>query len=240
MIIAARPSVGKTAFALNLAMKVARANNANVLVFSLEMKAKQLAYRIMSNLARVPAGEIKNGNIARTKEKELERLEELSKIYDVYIDDSFTNKVADIKDKVIQFKKNNKVAMIIIDYIQLLQPSKFSNKYEGTSEISRDLKQLAYELEIPVMALSQLNRNVEQNKKDSEPKMSDLRDSGSLEQDADMVMLMSRSDYQNDDKSKTSNVRVRVAKCRNGSTGNADFWYYRDNSLFVEQEEGRE
>lgn len=234
VVIAARPSVGKTAFALNLAMKASRANNTNVAFFSLEMEASQIAYRIMSNISRVSSSDFKNGLIARNNVSKLEELSEISRMYKVFIDDSATVKIADIKDKCKKIKKEKGLGLIIIDYLQLMKSSRNSaNRYEAASEISRDLKLLAKELKVPVVALSQLNRSVE-SKTDNTPKMSDLRDSGAIEQDADIIMLMSRNDYQKDYNKKTSRVKVNLAKVRNGSTGTAEFWYYRDNSLFTE------
>lgn len=234
VIIGARPSVGKTAFAINLAMKASRLNNINVAFFSLEMSGSQIAYRVMSSIGAVSHQEIKNGNVARNKPEKLSEIADVSQQYKIYIDDGTTTKVADIKEKCMNMKRSKGIGLIIIDYLQLMKPSRNNmNRYEATSEISRDLKLMAAELKIPTIALSQLSRTVE-GKESQEPRMSDLRDSGSIEQDADIIMLMHRDDYQKENAGEISKTKVNLAKVRNGNTGVVEFDFYKDHTLFVE------
>ncbi len=234
VIIGARPSVGKTAFAMNLAMKASRQNSFDVAFFSLEMSSSQIAYRVMSNIGRISHEEIKNGNIARKGPEPLSKIAELSQQYKIYIDDGTTTKVADIKEKCVNMKRTKNLGLIIIDYLQLMKPSRNNmSRYEATSEISRDLKLMAAELKVPIIALSQLNRAVE-GKENQEPKMSDLRDSGSIEQDADIIMLMHRDDYQKEDTGSASLTKVNLVKVRNGKTGTVEFYFYKDHTLFAE------
>lgn len=234
VIIGARPSVGKTAFAMNLAMKASRLNNMNVAFFSLEMSGSQIAYRVMSNIGRISHQEIKNGNIARNNPNKLSEIANVSQQYKIFIDDGTTTKVADIKEKCMNMKRSKGIGLIIIDYLQLMKPSRNNmNRYEATSEISRDLKLMAAELKIPIIALSQLSRTVE-GKESQEPRMSDLRDSGSIEQDADIIMLMHRDDYQKENAGEISKTKVNLAKVRNGNTGIVEFDFYKDHTLFVE------
>lgn len=235
VILAARPSVGKTAFAMNLAMKVASSENkSNVAFFSLEMSANQIAYRVMSNLARVEHNQFKNGSIAQNNPQKLQGLHEMSEKFNIHIDSSYVTKVSDIKEKCVKMKREQNLDLIIIDYLQLMAGSqKNMTKLAEVSEISRDLKNLALELNVPIIALSQLSRDIEK-REDKTPRMSDLRDSGSLEQDADIVMLMSRDDYQKDVAGKPSVVKINLAKVRNGNTGIAEFLFFKDHTLFTE------
>lgn len=234
VIIGARPSVGKTAFAMNLAMKASRQNNFDAAFFSLEMSGSQIAYRVMSNIGRISHEEIKNGNIVRKEPEQLSKIAELSQQYKIWIDDGTTTKVADIKEKCMNMKRTKNLGLIVIDYLQLMKPSRNNmSRYEATSEISRDLKLMAAELKVPIIALSQLNRAVE-GKENKEPKMSDLRDSGSIEQDADIIMLMHRDDYQKEDTGSASLTKVNLVKVRNGKTGTAEFYFYKDHTLFKE------
>lgn len=239
IILAARPSLGKTAFALNLALKVALLNNATVGIFSLEMPAEHLIERMLAAKSRIEIQKLKTGSLK--SDREWFNLDEAAQDLhglEIYIDDSSTITLPLITSKCRKLKMEKKLDLVIIDYIQLISGSKKTdNRQQEVSDISRGLKQLARELEVPVIALSQLSRLVERREK-NKPMLSDLRESGSIEQDADLVMFLSRDDYQkieeqdDSDKSKPSEVEVHLAKHRNGSTGEFTLAFEKEIGLF--------
>lgn len=227
IILAARPSVGKTAFALNIATEAAMiAKDKSVAIFSLEMPAEQLITRMLSSRSLIPSRALQTGKIQSNNLWNVlgNVVNEFSQAQ-IFIDDSSMTKMSDIFSKCRKLKNDHNLGMVVIDYIQLINSSGNSeNRQQEVSLISRQLKQLARELDIPVIALSQLSR-VTMQRKDQRPILSDIRESGSIEQDADMVMMLYREDYgKYDEEQKTEVdgqqiVEVIIAKHRNGATG---------------------
>ncbi len=242
IILAARPSVGKTAFALNLAGNVAKSkenNNARVAFFSLEMSAEQLLTRLSASESRVEIQKIKTGFLNKEEQTMFNQgIDNLSKL-NFFIDDTAGIKIGDLKSKSRKLKIEQGLDMIVIDYLQLITTArKIDNRQQEVSEISRELKGLAKELNIPIIALSQLSRGVEQrtNKK---PMMSDIRESGAIEQDADIIMMMYRPEYYSDDEGSQDDeiydgkTEVNIVKHRNGSTGEIEFKFHKEINRFV-------
>ena len=235
IIIGARPSVGKTAFALNLALKMGKGNHKAVPVFSVEMRSDSICYRMMAGISGINNNDFKSGVAFENEPKKVYAITSLAQKYNVYVNDKSAIKVSQMKAALIKFMKDHPIQAIVIDYLQLLKGSKkFTNKNEEVSEISRDLKLLARELDVPVIVLSQLSRNIEQ-REDKRPRMSDLRDSGSVEQDADVIMMLWREDYQNfQSNSDISNINIDVVKCRDGSIGSFKLAFDKPHSWFSE------
>ncbi len=195
VILAARPAMGKSAFALNLALNVALTNNATVALFSLEMPAEQLVQRLYASQSGIELGNIIKGNLNEQDWKSMTQAQHRFEATKIYFDDSSSNTVGDIKSKCRKLKEQKGLDMIVIDYLQLIQLSgQYNSLNEGIGLISKGLKQLARELEVPVIALAQLSRKVEE-RDDKRPLQSDLRDSGSIEQDADIIAFLYREEY---------------------------------------------
>ena len=253
IILAARPSMGKTAFALNIALNVAGKNHRDesekktVALFSLEMGADQLVSRMICSEGMLDSEKIKKGTLDNDDMMKLETAVHFLNQKNIFIEDSAFIKVNEVKAKCKLLKNEHGLDLIVIDYLQLLQGSKRTdNRQQEVSEISRSLKQMARELECPVIALSQLSRSVE-SRHDKRPMMSDLRESGSIEQDADIVSFLYRSDYyrsENADEnevqepSDVSTVEVIVAKNRNGQTGTAELAFMKRYNRFVSKSYG--
>ena len=219
ILIAARPGMGKTSFALNIAQNAAIQNGTTVAIFNLEMPGIQLANRMLSSEAMVKAGDLKKGNIRDEEwEKIGEAVDVLSRA-NIYIDDTSAITVSEICSRCRKLKLEKNLGMVVIDYIQLISSKGGDgNRQQEVAEISRSLKVLSKELNIPVIALSQLNRSVE--KRDvKEPALSDLRESGSIEQDADMVMFLYREGYYNEEAEEPNKTKCIFAKHRKGETG---------------------
>ncbi|MFV0379847.1 MAG: replicative DNA helicase [Anaerorhabdus sp.] len=240
IILAARPSMGKTAFALNLGMNIALVNREKAIaVFSLEMPAEQLISRILSAKSNVKGDSLRTGRLEQKDWGLLNEAVSELKASQIYIDDTPGVKVSEIFSKCRRLQSEHGLSCIIIDYIQLISgnSSKGDNRQQEVSEISRNLKALARELEVPVIALSQLSRNVE-SRADKKPMMSDLRESGSIEQDADIVMLMFRESYYDDEKkqealdNKMEAVEINVAKHRNGATKKLEVAFKAETNAF--------
>lgn len=242
IILAARPSVGKTAFALNIALQSSLRNPGSIAIFSLEMPCEQLMQRILSAKSEVQGDKIRSGYL---NNEEMNRIQdacnELRKTK-IFIDDSATIKMGDIFSKCRKLKSEHGLDMIIIDYLQLISSSSRSsgdNRQQEVSEISRQLKALARELEVPVIALSQLSRSVE-TRQDKHPMLSDLRESGSIEQDADIVMFLYRDSYQKEkdeaDEAMIDEVDVDIAKHRNGATRRFPIMFSKNISAFFNPE----
>jgi len=247
IILAARPSVGKTAFALNLAMNAAM-NSAKpypVAVFSLEMGAGQIVKRLLSAVTEVPMESITRNRMEEHEFIQLtQRMEKLSKA-PIFIDDQAALNIFELRAKARRLKQRHDIQMIIIDYLQLMQGNtdKGGNREQEISKISRDLKALAKELDIPIIALSQLNRSVESRKESKVPQLSDLRESGAIEQDADLVMFLYRPEYygiNNDEMGQpvAGETHIHVAKHRNGSTDTVKVRFIKEYQKFVDLEEG--
>jgi len=234
IIVAARPSVGKTAFALNIAQNVGVRSKETVAIFSLEMSAAQLVQRMICAESNVDAGRMRTGYLEGDDwEKLTMAIGSLSEAQ-IYIDDTPGITVADIRAKCRRLKKERGLGMILIDYLQLIQGrgKAGENRQQEVSEISRTLKQIARELEVPVIALSQLSRGVEQ-RQDKRPMMSDLRESGSIEQDADIVAFLYRDDYYNQDTEKKNIIEIIIAKQRNGPVGTVELVFLKSFNKFV-------
>lgn len=236
-IIAARPSMGKTAFALNIAQRAAIDSDVNVLLFSLEMSAEQLAGRLLSAEAQVNLREIEQTGKAGNDEWSAmtEAAAKLSKA-PIFIDDSSDLSAMDLRSKCRRFfsKHRDERAMVIVDYLQfMVDTRKFESRVVMISEISRSLKSVAREFNVPVIALSQLSRDVEKRGNDKRPILSDLRDSGAIEQDADLVAFLYRSAYyQTDAASSDTTAELTIAKHRNGPTGKIDLIFNKEFSRF--------
>lgn len=234
IIVAARPSVGKTAFALNIAQNVATKTEESVAIFSLEMGASQLVQRMLCAEGNIDAQRMRTGALNDEDWQKLTMaMGSLSKA-GIYIDDTPGVKVNDIRAKCRRLKQENGLGMIMIDYLQLIQGNGRSgeNRQQEVSEISRTLKAIARELEVPVIALSQLSRGVEQ-RQDKRPMMSDIRESGSIEQDADIVAFLYRDDYYDKESENQNIIEIIIAKQRNGPVGTVELAFVKEYNKFV-------
>lgn len=235
IIVAARPSVGKTAFALNIAQNVATKTPENVAIFSLEMGADQLVSRMLCAEGNIDAQVMRTGALqAEDWHKLTMAMGSLSNA-GIFIDDSSGIRVNEIRSKCRRLKQEHGLGMIIIDYLQLIHGSGKSgeSRQQEVSEISRSLKGLARELEVPVIALSQLSRGVEQ-RQDKRPMMSDLRESGSIEQDADIVGFLYRDDYYDKESDRQNIIEIIISKQRNGPVGTVDLAFVKEYNKFVD------
>lgn len=222
ILIAARPSMGKTAFVLNIAEYMAFRNNLTVAIFSLEMSKEQLVNRLFSLESRVDAQVLRNGNLSDNDWTSLIEAAGTIGRSNMIIDDTPGISVAELRSKCRKYKLEHNLGIIMIDYLQLMTGSKRAeSRQQEISEISRSLKEIARELQVPVIALSQLSRAVEQ-RPDHRPMLSDLRESGAIEQDADVVMFLYRDDYYNHDTEKKDVAEVIIAKQRNGPIGTVE------------------
>ncbi|MED1600519.1 replicative DNA helicase [Alkalihalophilus marmarensis] len=237
IIVAARPSVGKTAFALNIAQNVATKTDENVAIFSLEMGASQLVQRMLCAEGNIDAQRMRTGALtAEDWQKLTMAMGSLAKA-GIYIDDTPGVKVNDIRAKCRRLKQEQGLGMIMIDYLQLIQGNGRSgeNRQQEVSEISRTLKAIARELEVPVIALSQLSRGVE-SRQDKRPMMSDIRESGSIEQDADIVAFLYRDDYYDKESENQNIIEIIIAKQRNGPVGTVELAFVKEYNKFVNLE----
>lgn len=216
IILAARPSVGKTAFALNMAIYAA-VNNAGVGFFSLEMSSSQLTRRGISILSQIPMEHINRGWFTKNPDKYIEAVDRLSQL-PIFVDDTSSISITELRAKARQMVLKHQVKIIMVDYLQLMTGTQTGNREQEISSISRSLKALAKDLNVPVIALSQLSRQIETRKEGSEPKLSDLRESGAIEQDADIVAFLYRFDYQKTevDPALANQTFLKIAKQRNG------------------------
>lgn len=233
IIVAARPSVGKTAFALNIAQNVGVRAKETVAIFSLEMGAAQLVQRMICAEANVDATRMRTGFLEGDDWEKLTMAIGALSEANIYIDDSPSVTVTDIRAKCRRLKKEKGLGMILIDYLQLIHGrGKGDNRQQEVSEISRTLKGIARELDVPVIALSQLSRGVEQ-RQDKRPMMSDLRESGSIEQDADIVAFLYRDDYYDKESEKKNIIEIIIAKQRNGPVGTVELVFMKNFNKFV-------
>lgn len=238
IIIAARPAMGKTAFALNLATSVAINTGKTVAVFNLEMSAEQLATRMLSSLGQVELNKLRTGNLLNDDWKRVnEAISQLSGAK-MYIDDTPGINIGEIRSKCRRLASSDDgLGLVIIDYLQLISGvgNYGGNRQQEVSDISRALKVMAMELQIPVVALSQLSRSVE-TREDKRPIMSDLRESGSIEQDADIVSFLYRDDYYNKESKTSDSTSISefiIGKNRSGSTTTIDLLFKRDMATFL-------
>lgn len=235
IIIAARPGVGKTAFALNVAMNAARKGDKTVAFFTLEMSAEQLLMRMFATEGKLDLTKLKRGNLENQDWRKVE--EAMIKLGDmnVFIDDTAGISVGEIRAKCRKLASSpNGLDLVVIDYLTIIQgSSKYAgNRQQEVSEISRSLKTMALELGVPVIALAQLSRNVE-GRKDQRPILSDLRESGAIEQDADIVSFLYREDYGKYEETPDSDVELIIAKHRNGPTGTIDLLFQKNICKFT-------
>jgi replicative DNA helicase len=238
IIIAARPAMGKTAFALNLASNIAIQSGKTVALFNMEMDAEQLINRMLSSIGQIEGKKFRTGHLENEDWKKLN--EAISKLAEtkIFIDDTPGMTIGEIRAKCRRLASSEKgLGIVIIDYLQLISGSAryAGNRQQEVSEISRSLKTLAMELKIPVIALAQLSRTVE-GREDKRPLLSDLRESGSIEQDADIVAFLYRDDYYTKETSideNTSKSEFIIAKHRNGPTTTVDLIFKRNTSTFV-------
>ncbi len=237
IIVAARPSVGKTAFALNIAQNVATKTDENVAIFSLEMGAEQLVMRMLCAEGNINAQALRTGALTAEDWSKLTMAMGSLSNSGIFIDDTPGIRISDIRSKCRRLKQENGLGMILIDYLQLIQGSGRSgeNRQQEVSEISRSLKELARELKVPVIALSQLSRGVEQ-RQDKRPMMSDIRESGSIEQDADIVAFLYRDDYYDKESENKDIIEIIIAKQRNGPVGTVSLAFVKEYNKFVNLE----
>lgn len=234
IIVAARPSVGKTAFALNVAQNVATKTDENVAIFSLEMGAEQLVMRMLCAEGNIDAQVLRTGNLEADDWRKLTMAMGSLSNAGIFIDDSPGLRVNEIRSKCRRLQQEHGLGMVMIDYMQLIMGSGrgSDNRQQEVSEISRSLKALARELKIPVVALSQLSRGVEQ-RQDKRPMMSDLRESGSIEQDADIVSFLYREDYYDKETEMQNMIEIIIAKQRNGPTGTVTLAFAKEYNKFL-------
>ncbi len=227
IIVAARPGMGKTAFALNVALNAAEKGGANVLIFSMEMSKEQLGQRLIAMKANVDMEDISKGNVQGDKWREIIVASETIGQCNINIDDTPHPSVYEIRNKCRRMKANQGLDLIVVDYLGLMI-EKADNVVQEVSQLTRSFKLLAREMDCPVILLSQLSRTPDQRVNNHRPVLSDLRDSGSIEQDADVVLFLYRDDYYNKESEKPGVCEVNVAKHRNGPPGEVDLtWVAR-------------
>ena len=238
IIIAARPAVGKTAFALNLAVHAAMSQEKSVAIFNLEMSAEQLAMRILASVGQLDGFKLKTGNLMNQDWKRINEASAQLSNTNLVIDDTPGITIGEIRAKCRRLASSEKgLSLIVIDYLQLISGGKNygANRQQEVSDISRSLKTLAMELGVPVIALSQLSRSVE-SREDKRPMMSDLRESGSIEQDADIVMFLYRDDYYNKEARMEDNnsiIEINIAKHRSGPTSTIELLFKKNTQTFL-------
>lgn len=240
VILAARPSMGKTSLALDIARQAAVLHNVPVGIFSLEMSSQQLVDRMLAAQSKVDAWKLRTGKLSVEQEfnKIRDSLGVLSKA-PIYIDDQPSNNILKMRSVARRLKSEKNLGLLIVDYLQLMAPTQSrasDSLVQQVTEISRSLKHLARELQIPVLAISQLSRAVEQ--RGGRPRLSDLRDSGSIEQDADVVMFIHREDKYNENSDKPNIAEILIEKHRNGPTGKVELYFDEKKSSFLSIEKG--
>lgn len=235
IILAARPSMGKTALALDIARQTAIRHNTPVGIFSLEMSSQQLVDRMLAAEAKVNAWDLRTGRIRSDDdfERVREGLEKLSKA-PIFIDDQPATNAVIMRSVARRLKREHGIGLLVVDYLQLMAPTATrasDSLVQQVTEISRSLKTLARELEVPVLALSQLSRAIETRR--GRPRLSDLRDSGAIEQDADVVMFIHREDKMNEDSEKTNVAEILIEKHRNGAIGKIELYFDEKRATFI-------
>ena len=232
IVIAGRPGMGKTAFSMNIAQNAAISKNTPVAIFSLEMSKSQLVQRMLCSEARVDAHNLRKGRLAESDWPTLSMAAGRLSSAPIFIDDSAGATSLEIKAKARRLKAQHDLGLIIIDYMQLMQNSfRSENRQQEISEISRSLKSLARELNVPVIAVSQLSRAVEQ-RIERRPRLSDLRESGAIEQDADLVIFIYREEYYKPKTEKKGTAEIIISKQRNGPTGTIDLAFIKEYAKF--------
>jgi len=242
IVIAARPSMGKTALALNMAQNVAKRGK-TVGIISLEMSKEQLVERMFCSLLAVDSWKMRTGRLNDEDFSKIGGVMDELNSTKIYIDDSVGNSIAELKAKARRLKMENGLDVLVIDYLQLMSAGKMgynaqSNRVQEISEISRSLKALARDLSIPIIALSQLSRAVE-SRPSKIPQLSDLRESGAIEQDADVVLMMYREDYYEEDTDRKGITDIFVRKHRNGPIGHVELAFKKEQMKFLDIEKNR-
>jgi replicative DNA helicase len=235
IILAARPSMGKTSLALGMAYGAAVVHKRTVGIFSLEMSAEQLVQRILSMETGVDSHRLRLGQIDDNEWDRISRAFGRLSEAPIYVDDSSSSSIMDVRSKARRLQAEQGLDMIIVDYLQLMSGRRTDNRVQEISEISRGLKQLARELNVPVVALSQLSRAVE-SRSDHRPMLSDLRESGSIEQDADIVMFIYREDKYEEESEKKGIAEIIIAKHRNGPVGSVNLRFFDRTARFADLE----
>ncbi len=236
ILVAARPAMGKTAFVLNIAHYVAVKKRIPVAIFSLEMSKEQLVTRMIAMDSLVNSQKIQTGQLADDEWGKVADSADVIAEAPFFIDDNSAITVADLRSKCRKLKQSNDLGLIIIDYLQLMSTNKqVESRQQFISDISRALKVLSRELDVPVIALSQLNRAVD-SRPDHKPVLADLRESGAIEQDADVVMFIYRDDYYNPDTEKKGIAEISIAKQRKGATGSVELVWLQDYTKFANKE----
>jgi len=238
VILAGRPSMGKTSFALNIAEHVVMYEKKPALVFSMEMPAEQLALRMLSSFARIPMGKLRSGEL---DDRDMDRLVSQTGFLreaPLFIDETGAMSPLDVRARARRVKQRHGLGLIVVDYIQLMQiPGSRDGRVNEISEISRSLKALAKELEVPVIALSQLNRGVEQ-RDNKRPRMADLRESGGIEQDADLCLFIYRDEVYNKESPDKGTAEIIIAKQRNGPLGTVRTAFFGEFTRFENLAQG--
>lgn len=234
IIIAGRPSMGKTALSLNIVINIIQDSKLPILFFSLEMSKEQIMYRLLAMETNVSQIRLRNGKITQSEWIKVNKMVSILSKLPLFIDDSSDLSVQNIRSKIktLMFEQN-KIGLIIIDYLQLMQSSqlKIDNRVQELSQITRSLKILAREFNVPIIALSQLSRNVE-NRLEKKPVLSDLRESGSIEQDADLVLMLYRNQINKNDSDQLNNIELIIAKQRNGPIGTVELEFNEKSNKF--------
>uniref|UniRef100_A0A8J7VYR6 Replicative DNA helicase n=1 Tax=Coralloluteibacterium stylophorae TaxID=1776034 RepID=A0A8J7VYR6_9GAMM len=232
IILAARPAMGKTTFALNMAEYAALKSKKTAVVFSMEMSASQLAFRLISSMGRVNAGRLRTGQL---EDEDWSRVNSAIKMLSevkIFIDDTPALSPNEVRSRCRRIKREHDLGIVVIDYLQLMQvPGNSENRATEISEISRSLKALAKELHVPVIALSQLNRSLE-SRTDKRPVMSDLRESGAIEQDADIIVFIYRDEYYHKESADKGLAEIIICKQRNGPTGSVKLKFFGEYTRF--------
>lgn len=233
VIVAARPSMGKTAFCLNIATHAA-ANDHGVAIFSLEMSKDALVQRMLTSEARVDSQRVRQGTLRDSDYANLARAAGILGSCPIWIDDTPSLTLLEMRAKARRLRAENDLRLIVVDYLQLMKSPEYAeNRVQEISDISRSLKSLARELQVPVVALSQLSRASEQRGGERKPILSDLRDSGAIEQDADQVIFIHRPEYYDrEDETKRGLAEVMLSKNRNGPTGHVELWFHKEYTRF--------
>jgi replicative DNA helicase len=234
VIVAARPSMGKTALAMNLAQNI-WFNKKSVAIFSLEMSKEQLTDRMIASAMGIDSWKLQKGELEDSEFAKIGEAMEMLSDADIYIDDSAGGNLVDLKSKARRLKMESRLDLIIIDYLQLMSTGTTTNRVQEVSEISRWIKSLARELDVPIIALSQLSRAVE-SRPDKRPVLSDLRESGSIEQDADIVMMIYREDYYDEFSERKWVTDIFIRKNRNGPIWSVQLMFQKNNQKFVEMQ----
>ncbi len=232
IIVAGRPAMGKTSFSMNIAEKAAIKYDASVAIFSMEMSAVQLVMRMFSSLARINQRNLRSGRIRDEEWPRIGQAQQLLHQSKLFIDDTPALSPAEVRARARRLKRKHGLDLIVIDYLQLMQvPGNNENLATEISEISRTLKAIAKELDVPVIALSQLNRSLEQ-RPNKRPVMSDLRESGAIEQDADLIIFIYRDEVYNEDSPHKGKAEIIVGKHRNGATGTVPLTFLGEYTRF--------